>query len=152
MKNSFLVQALKYGVVGVMNTLLTAITIWIMMHFVFRIGNEDEVSSAAISISNVVGYLVGLINSFLWNRKWTFKSKKNWKVDFIKFIFVFLICFIPQLLLVNILNTYINITALEFDIFNQHYVISFAYICQLIGIVFYTVLNFLCNKYYTFRK
>jgi putative flippase GtrA len=62
-----------------------------------------------------------------------------------------LICFIPQLLLVNFLNTHINGTDFHFIIGNQPLVVNFAYICQLIGIVFYTSLNFLCNKYYTFR-
>ncbi|GHV71394.1 hypothetical protein FACS189420_6370 [Bacteroidia bacterium] len=141
MKNTFLIQALKYGIIGVMNTLLTAVTIWVMMRFVFGVKNDETVSSLIISISNTIGYIVGLVNSFLWNRSWTFKSKKSWKVDFYKFMLAFLICFALQLLLVNGLNNYVHI---DTDI-------NFAYICQLIGIVFYTLLNFMCNKYYTFK-
>jgi putative flippase GtrA len=53
---------------------------------------------------------------------------------------------------VNCLNTVIHIGNIRFDFWNHEYVISFAYICQLIGIVFFTILNFLCNKYYTFKK
>jgi putative flippase GtrA len=152
MKHSFLIQAFKYGIVGVLNTLLTAVTIWIMMHFILGSGNDEDVSSVVVSISNTVGYIVGLINSFICNRKWTFRSEKKWKTDFIKFIAAFLICFIPQLLLVNLLNTFIHINSFHFNLWNHEYVVGFAYICQLIGIVFYTVLNFLCNKYYTFKK
>jgi putative flippase GtrA len=150
MKNGFLIQALKYGIVGIMNTLLTAITIWLMMHLVFGAGNDEAVSSVVLSISNTVGYIVGLINSFIWNRSWTFKSKKHWIIDFLRFVIAFLICFIPQLLLVNLLNAHIHINSVQFSLFNHDYLASFAYICQLIGIIFYTVLNFLCNKYYTF--
>ena len=152
MNKSFFTEAIKYGIVGIINTLLTALTIWLMMYFIFNTQGEDEVSPTAISISNIVGYVVGLINSFVWNRNWTFKSNGNWKTDFLKFIAAFLICYIPQLLLVNALNKYANLPSIELTLLNQSYLITSAYICQLIGIVFYTVLNFLSNKYYTFKK
>jgi len=147
MKKDFWIQAFKYGIVGVINTLLTAVTIWIMMHWIFLSGKEENVSPTVITISNVTGYIVGLINSFVWNRKWTFRSQNNWRSEFIKFVSAFLICFIPQLLLVNFLNTY---THLQFYV--GSFSISHAYTCQLIGIVFYTMLNFVVNKYYTFKQ
>lgn len=152
MKKRFWLQATKYGVVGIINTLLTALAIWIMMQWVFHTGKNENVSSLVITVSNTVGYIVGLINSFIWNRKWTFQSKNHWGRDFVKFTTAFLICFIPQLLLVNLLNTYIKGSNLPFAIGNFSFIISFAYICQLIGIVFYTILNFLLNKYYTFKQ
>ncbi|MDR3220216.1 MAG: GtrA family protein [Dysgonamonadaceae bacterium] len=152
MQNGLLIQALKYGIVGVMNTLLTALTIWFMMHVVFGIDHDESVSSLIVSISNTIGYIVGLVNSFLWNRSWTFKSNKNWKVDFYRFLIAFAICFGLQLLLVNGLNTYLKINTFQFCLLNHEYNVNFAYICQLIGIVFYTVLNFVFNKYYTFKK
>ena len=152
MKKNFIVQALKYGVVGVMNTLITAFTIWILMHFVFGIKGDVTASTVAVSVSNTIGYIVGVINSFLWNRSWTFKSEKNWRSDLWKFTVAFLICFLSQLVLVNLLNTYVDLTSLQFTLFGKEFLVSFAYICQLIGIVFYSVMNFLCNKYYTFKK
>lgn len=117
------------------------------MHWVFQTGKINKVSSPIITISNLTGYIVGIINSFLWNRKWTFQSKNHWKGEFIKFVSVFLICYIPQLLLVNFLNIY---TTIQFSI--EPFVISHAYTCQLIGIVFYTSINFLLNKFYTFKQ
>ena len=152
MKNTFIVQLLKYGVVGVMNTLITALAIWLMMRFVFGIVGDQEASSFALSISNTVGYVLGLLNSFLWNRSWTFKSNRKWATDLWRFTIAFLLCFIPQLILVNLLNTYVNLSSLQFSLFGKEFIISFAYICQLIGIVFYTILNFLLNKYFTFKK
>ena len=147
MRKSFWLQAIKYGIVGVLNTLLTAITIWIMMNFIFQTGKMKIVSPLVISISNITGFTVGLINSFVWNRKWTFKSKNHWKNEFIKFIMAFFICYIPQLFFVNFLNTYTNIL-IDF----KPLVISHAYTCQLFGIVFYTSFNFLINKFYTFKQ
>lgn len=147
MKKNFWLQAIKYGIVGLINTLLTIIVIWVMMYLVFQVGKSENVSSMVVTISNITGYIVGLINSFIWNRKWTFQSKNHWGKEFIRFVSAFLICFIPQLFFVNILNTYTNI---RFDV--KPLVIDHAYTCQLIGIVFYTSLNFLLNKYYTFKQ
>ncbi|MDR0799590.1 MAG: GtrA family protein [Dysgonamonadaceae bacterium] len=132
----FLTELFKYGIVGVMNTLITAFVIWFLMHVVFQV-DKANVSAMEITVSNVVGYIAGLINSFLWNRSWTFHSQSGWKSDSFRFIIAFLICYIPQLILVNVLNRYTPLSG---------------YACQLIGIVFYTGANFLCNKYYTFRK
>jgi len=146
MNRKFLLQATKYGVIGVGNTLLTAVTIWIMMHWVFQTGREEKVSQQVSAISNITGYVVGLINSFFWNRHWTFQSKNPWGKEFVKFTITFLICYIPQLFLVILLNKY---TDFRLDI--GPLAISHAYTCQLIGIVFYTALNFLLNKYFTFR-
>jgi len=147
MNKTFLLQAAKYGIVGVINTLLTAIIIWIMMHLVFQYEKMESASSFIVTVSNITGFIAGLINSFIWNRKWTFQSKNNWKIEFIKFTSAFLICYIPQLFFVNFLNTYTNIF-IDF----KPLVISHSYTCQLIGIVFYTSLNFLINKFYTFKQ
>ena len=151
MNRKFIVQFFKYGMVGVLNTLVCAIVIWLVMNFVFQIRGEREASPIAISISNITGYVSGLINSFVFNRKWTFRSRGNWKIEFMKFIGAFLICYIPQLLLVMGLNRYATIPSLQFHAGVHEYTITSAYICQLIGMVFYTLLNFLLNKYYTFK-
>ena len=61
------VQLLKYGVIGVMNTVITLVTFYVL-------NTKAEVS---YGISNVVGYILGVINSFIWNRKWVFKTHNN---------------------------------------------------------------------------
>ena len=152
MKNNFLAQTIKYSIVGVLNTLLTIVVIWFMMHFVFRPEDGGKISSLALSISNTVGYIVGLINSFIWNRSWTFKSKNNWKPEFVRFTIAFLICFVIQLILVNILYKYVIMNGFHLSFFHFEYAVSAADICQLIGIVIYTALNFILNKYFTFKK
>ena len=146
MKKVFWSQIIKYGIVGISNTIITAGTIWIMMFLVFRAEKEENVSPIIITVSNITGCIIGLINSFIWNRIWTFHSKNKWGKEFIKFSTAFLICYIPQIFLVNILNQYTNI---QFNF--EPVVISHAFTCQLIGLVFYTSLNFLLNKYYTFK-
>lgn len=152
MNKGFISQIIKYGIIGIMNTLLTAVVIWVMMRWFFGVKEDNDASSVAMSVSNFVGYTVGLINSFIFNRNWTFKSKSSWKIGFLKFVLAFGICYIIQLGIVLCLNEYANIPTVNFNLINKNYIINSAYICQLIGIVSYTLLNFFFNKYYTFRK
>jgi Predicted membrane protein len=152
MDKKFFTQLVKYGIVGVSNTLVTAIVIWLIMHFVYRIASEGEATSWQLSVSNFIGYAAGVINSFIWNRNWTFKSKNNWKKEFLVFVGLFILCYIPQLILINLLNTYAHFPTIDFTLFGIHVLINHAYSCQLIGIVFFTLLNFVCNKYITFKR
>lgn len=153
MKKPLLIQLIKYGTVGVINTLVTWVAYWVVMHLVFGIeDDESNVSSEVVGISNIVAYTMGLFCSFILNRSWTFKSHKKWARDFIKFGIVFFVCYISQLALVLLLNFHANADNIQFTLFNHESLIYAADIYFVIGNVFYTILNFICNKYYTFRK
>jgi putative flippase GtrA len=89
-------------------------------------------------LANGVGYTVGVINSFIWNQRWTFKSPDaQWRSNAIRFAIVFGICYSLQLGLLTILNNNLTIDP---------------YYNQLIAMAFYTLINFLLNKYYTFNR
>ena len=104
-------QAIKYGVVGLSNTLITMIVIWVMM----------KLFGCREGLSNLTGYVAGILNSFIWNKQWTFKgSSTGWTKGAVRFTIAFIICY---------------------DHYYNH----------LIGMAFYTVINFLVNKFYTFK-
>lgn len=127
LKKQTLIQFLKFGIVGVSNTLITAVVIWILLkqlHF------SDY-------LSNIIGYIAGLTNSFIWNRKWTFASKSSSKAQIPKFILTFVVSYLLQLG-----NLYLLLNHTSID----------PYICQLLSIAVYTVTNFLLNKYFTFKE
>lgn len=119
-------QAIKYGVVGVGNTVITAVVIWIMMKL---FGCSDV-------LSNVIGYAVGVLNSFVWNKKWTFESSAGWGSSAVRFGIVFGVCYFLQLALLMYLNANLLIDP---------------YYNQLLAMAFYTVINFVMNKFYTFK-
>jgi putative flippase GtrA len=146
--NSPFVQFIKYGIVGAGNTLLTAIVIWIILKFIFGVTGSAEASPAVMSLSNICGYIAGLINSYVFNRSWTFRSKESWKKSFLKFVTGFAACYLIQLGVVLLLNESGCLPALCY----REYTLSSAYLCQLAGIACYTILNFLYNKYYVFKK
>jgi len=123
----FFFEAVKYGIVGIINTLLTLAIIWLMR----------SVLGAPLVPANATGYIVGFINSFVLNRSWTFKGKKDdWRKEFIKFLIAFGICYMIQLAFVLLLE---NQTELK-----EVYI-------TLLGMVVYTATNFLLNKYFTFK-
>jgi putative flippase GtrA len=117
-----LVQFLKFGIVGISNTLLTAATIWLLLR-IFHSSNY---------LANIVGYVVGLVNSFIWNRRWTFENHAQVGATIFKFIVTFAISYLLQLGFLSFLLHQTNIDD---------------YVCQLLSIVVYTVVNFFMNKY-----
>lgn len=88
--------------------------------------------------SNIISYSCGIINSFFWNRYWTFKVKlKFFSFDFLKFIFVNLVS-----LGVNTLAVYILV-----DLYQLNPTLS-----KLIATAFSFTVNFAGNKLLVFRE
>lgn len=122
-----IVQAVKFGLVGVMNTLITLAVIFILM----------KVFHLSYKWSNVIGYIIGLINSFIWNKKWTFKSTGNSIRELLVFAAVFGVCYGLQFLFLLFLVEQRGISE------------DWA---QPLAMILYTGLNFLLNKLLTFKK
>ncbi len=121
-------SVVKYGMVGIINTLITAIIMFVLMNMF----------SVSLRISNVVGYIAGFINSFILNKLWTFKGRQaSTLAQFLKFTGVFAVCFLLQHGLVLVLAEKLlldkNISAIA-------------------GMVFYTGISYILNKLFTFKK
>src|SRR6476646_9160108 len=71
---------LKFWVIGILNTLITIgsfmLLVYLGMNYIF---------------ANIIGYGIGVINSFYWNKHWVFQVKSNHKNIFLKFVVVNLI-------------------------------------------------------------
>lgn len=143
-------QVIKYGLVGVLNTLLTAVVIWGVLFFFSRKDGNGSPSVPAMVLANILGYMVGLINSFILNRNWTFKSRSDWKRSFMRFFIAFGICYCVQLCVVLLLNAVVVEQEWQIGFYQHTFILTSAYACQLAGIVVYSILNFLLNKYYAF--
>jgi putative flippase GtrA len=137
-------QAVKFGIVGIGNTLLTLLIIWMMTKW----GGFSAV------ISNLTGYAAGLISSYIFNKIWTFKSSVGWKKSAFRFLLVFAICYVVQLLALLILNRYFMESPPLYAFFSpllQLFKIDPPFYNHMVAMVFYTLLNFLINKFYTFK-
>ena len=138
-------QAAKFGVVGVLNTLLSLAIIWIMTK---KMGSAE-------ATANLTGYIAGLINSFFLNRKWTFRSKGKVFGGAVKFFLVFVVCYLLQFGVLLFLNHSCPENPPLYSFFKPVLSVlkidSLFYI-QMVSMVVFTVANFLINKYYTFKK
>ncbi len=138
-------QAAKYCIVGVGNTLLSLAVIWVLTK---KVGCTEV-------FSNFVGYVVGITNSFFWNRRWTFRSEGPVFYTAVKFFIVCAISYLLQLAVLIFLNKNCPenppLYSLLEPVLNLLKIDSLFYI-QIISMVVYTVVSFLINKYYTFKK
>jgi len=64
-----LTQIAKFMTVGVLNTAIDAGTYLMLTRWLGL--------SSALVLAKGIAYAVGMVNSFFWNRSWTFKSQGN---------------------------------------------------------------------------
>ncbi|MGO9020604.1 MAG: GtrA family protein [Syntrophobacteraceae bacterium] len=118
---------MRFGIVGVLNTGITLTVIFVLMkglmvHYV---------------LSNWIGYLLGFLNSFVLNKKWTFRSKGNVGLEVVLFVAVFGLCYLIQLGALVLMKEKMSI--------NTDY-------AQLLAMPVYTSVNFMLNKLVTFKN
>ena len=136
------IQLLKYGVIGVLNTLITLVTFYLLNT---RMG-------LSYGISNVAGYILGVINSFLWNRNWVFKSNDNFRRELLLFVCGFLICLALQLCVSWILLEGLGWKNLPDDIIPFFPMQKAGQnIVMILAMVVYTLANYAYNRFVTFR-
>ena len=92
--------------------------------------------SSDATLANIVGYAAGIINSFIWNRFWTFKVKHKARVQFVRFVGL-------------------NIAALALSsasLFVFTDTLELPYLpVWFITMSIVTLVNFVCSKYWVFR-
>ena len=120
-------QAFKYGIVGAANTLLT-FAVYLALTELFGCGKN---------LSNLIGYVAGVANSFIWNKQWTFKQAGAWLGSGIRFLTGFIICYLLQRWLFGYLNAHMPVP----------HVYNF-----VIAMIFYNILFFLSSKYIIFKE
>ena len=121
-------QFIKYLGVGTINTLITSLVIFIFMKF----------TNSGLYLSNVLGYIFGLLSSYILNSLFVFKSNNILKKkEFIKFIIVFLSAYTLNIISLYILSKIIYIGE---------------YLSQYISMMIYSLSFFYLCKFYTFKK
>ena len=116
----------KFLVVGVINTLLSVITIFSLKFFF----------STSDIYANFTGYIVGLICSFILNRKWTFNHSGDLFKSIVKFILIFIVAYSINILFV--------LTLIKLNVNS--------YFSHLLGIPLYTIIFYLGSKFIVFKS
>lgn len=117
----------RFCVIGFSNFLIITVTVFVMMSG-FSIDSR---------VTNICAYTLANISSFYWNKRWVFKSKGGnvWQE-----IFWFLVA-------------YLCAVGLQFAFFTM--LISWLdvneYLAQFLGMFVFGAVNFLMNKFVTFK-
>ena len=119
-------RIIRFVVVGVSNTLVGLSTIYACKYF-FDIADAP---------ANAIGYCVGLVNSFIWNRRWTFRHSGEILPAVKRFLVVFLVAYMANLLTAMLL---INETSINH------------YLAHAIATVPYTVIFYLGSRFVVFK-
>ncbi len=139
LRNTALIQFVKYACVGVLNTLVTLCVIYVCK-VLFGVNPL---------VSNAIGYVAGVVNSFLWNKNWVFKTSGHYTREAVGFLVGFLICYGLQFLTVWLLSYKTPLREFEMSIFA--FTLSGYGLATLLGNVVYTLTNYAYNKIVTFR-
>lgn len=89
------------------------------------------------TLANIVGYSAGIINSFTWNKLWTFKAKHETGAQFSRFLILNLAC--------------LALSTSSLFLFTDYF--GWPYLpVWFITMAFVTLKNFLVSKFWVFRN
>ena len=83
-----------------------------------------------------ISHMIAVINSYIWNKKWTFKSKDNSRKEVLKFVSVYIGTFLINLLMLALFVEKLMLDPKTGQVF-------------ALGIV--AIISFFGNKYWSFR-
>ena len=118
--------SLNPAIVGVSNLLISLITYYVLIFF-----------SINYQIANIVGFITGTINGYIWNRLWVFKNKEQDMLSIVRFYLTYLATWLLSAVL---LYAWI-------EIFNISNIIA-----PIINVVITTPINYILNKTWVFKK
>jgi len=118
-------QIIKFCLVGVLNTIIGYGIFFISLQFINYL------------LALIVAHIIGVANSFFWNKYWVFRSEKNKIREFLKFYSVYGI-----MLLLNIVVLYFFVSFLSIR----------PEISQLLILPVLTLLTYTGHKYWSFKK
>ena len=127
-----IVQFIKFGIVGVSNTLISLAIYYVLVFF-----------KCNYIVANTIGFIISVLNAYYWNNKYVFKSKDKvvTKKDTIKQLIKVYMSYGVTFLLSTVL-LYVMVDCLNIS----------EYIAPIINLCITVPLNFVMNKLWAFKK
>lgn len=128
---STLIQFIKFGIVGISNTLISyctyAVLVWLGVDFL---------------LSNLIGFVVSVLNSFYWNSRYVFDLNNADTKQKLKALIKTFISYAGTGLVLSsaMLILWIDIVQLS------------KYIAPIINLIITVPVNFVVNKVWAFKK
>ena len=129
---SIIIQFIKFGLVGVSNTLISLVIYYILVCF-----------KCNYIVANTIGFIVSVLNAYYWNNKYVFKNndiKEKEGFQYKKILKVYASYGITFLLSTFLL--YLMVDCLNLS----------EYLAPIINLCITIPINFLLNKLWAFKK
>lgn len=138
-----MIHFLKYNLIGILNTAITLITVWIL----------HQTLNWNLELSNFLGFVAGGINSYLCNRIWNFKSQNAKRDEVIRFLIVFgLAYFINLIVLESVVYALTQWQALaSFTLWISQWMKP-GFFAHILANIVYVLISFLLYKNWVFKK
>lgn len=135
-RGKVVLQFIKFGMVGVSNTLLSLLVTYAVIA-VFRLCFHIT-STWSLDIATTVGYLAGVCNSYFWNKRYVFKDGKetSQKKAFAKMFVCYGVTYLLSMLIMNVLVDYCHVPGI---------------IAPIPRLIITIPLNFIANKLWAFK-
>jgi putative flippase GtrA len=88
-------------------------------------------------LANTISYIIGVIHSYIWNKKFTFKSKDKSISEIIRFIFVYIVNYLVGLGILYILVDKIGLNK---------------YLAGALNLIITTLISWFGHKYFSFKQ
>lgn len=128
-KRKTLAQFIKFGIVGASNTAISLIVYYIFIW----------INQQLYLWGNIAGWVISVANAFFWNNKYVFRETGSKQDVFKKLGKTYLSYGATFLLSMLMLYTEVGIIGLS------------AVLCPIINFLVTIPMNFILNKYWTFR-
>jgi len=119
----------RFSIIGIMNTLIDFV-VFTIFHSFFGIN---------YTISQIAGYSFGVVNSFIFNKNWTFEHRNTNKKTVHEFL---------QFIIINLISLIITIICMRFLI--NDFAIN-VYIAKIIVTLVAQITNFIAYKLWVFN-
>ncbi|MBR4558712.1 MAG: GtrA family protein [Fibrobacter sp.] len=133
---------IKYNIIGVMNTLITLASVWVM----------HQLLDWNLELSNFLGFIFGAINSYLMNRIWNFKSTNRKRSEIVRFVIVFIAAYALNLVTLEATVYALNTAWCKpFTDFISQYMKP-GFFANIVANVVYVIASFTLYKKWVFKK
>ena len=99
---------IKFLMVGGLNTLVGLGSYWLILILLGVDITQTNSAVVPVIIATVISQILGVINSYLWNKYFTFESKQKSKTEMVRFVLVYLVAFGVDYTLKLVLRTGLN--------------------------------------------
>lgn len=134
------IQFIKFGMVGVSNTLISY-GIEMLFYYVIFV-NAAMTSNTKVIVTSTVAFIISVSNSYFWNNRFVFRSNENkdWKKHLKAYGKTVIAYGVTGLLLSPAFKLFLNGNGVPY------------YLASLASLIITIPLNFVLNKFWAFKR